>query len=119
MEFRVFGPSVSWVAAASAAGVAAPLPAEVAELAFFFGARWVSVRPSSRSFSGWVAVVCFPEWDEEAADFFSVEAAALLGDCCFCLRRASAGWVRVSVPVAVSAWESVAVGSLPVFFWCF
>ncbi|MGE5659719.1 MAG: hypothetical protein ACM37W_24260 [Actinomycetota bacterium] len=103
------GVSVSWVAEASPVSVSAPSPAEVAELAVELGGAFLLVRPSSRSFSRWVAVVFFGS--ESSASSFGgacvrrFELPLVLG------RPAGAWWV-VSVPVFVSSFRA-GRGSLP------
>lgn len=97
----------------SPASVAAPVPGVVAGLASAAGASFLCVRPSARSFSGWVACVLFGS-GSVAASFGS--------QCCsefgfpFCAVRSAGSWFSVSVPVSVS-WFLSPVGSLPCL-WC-
>lgn len=76
----------------------APAAAEVLRLAQSFpGLGVVSVRPSGRSFSGWVAVCSFR--DRTVASSFSRAATSqLLGEGCFCVVRPAGRRFRVSVP---------------------
>lgn len=91
-------PSIARCVRSSFAGCPAPAAAEVLRLAQSFpGLGVVSVRPSGRSFSGWVAVCSFR--DRAVASSFSRAAAAqLLGDGCFCVVRSTGRRFRVSVP---------------------
>lgn len=103
-------PSVSFSAVPSPVAVSAPSPSRVAFRAASFGASWLCVRPSARSFSGWVAVCLFSS--SEAAGRFARFSAARLG-LPFCAVRSSGFWFAVSVPCFVSAVPSVPAGSLP------
>lgn len=104
--------SVSHVAFSTPVGVSAPLPGDVAALAFDFGGFFFGLRPSARSFSRWVAVAWFPADEVFPARSFAAECGSLLGVECFCVVRRCGRWLCVSVPVSVSAWESVpAAGS--------
>lgn len=92
-------PSVPKSVRSSFLGCPAPTAREVLQLAKFFPSLGVvAVRPSSRSFSSWVAVCSFKS--SEAAKSFSDEAAAqLLSDQnCFCVVRQVGRRYRVSVP---------------------
>ncbi len=66
-------------------------------LAKSFGMGVVAVRPSGRSFSGWVAVASFRS-SEAAKSFSDAAAAQLLGEGCFCVVRRVGCRFRVSVP---------------------
>lgn len=91
-------PSVAKSIRCSFAGCPAPSAAEVLSLARSFqGLGVVAVRPSGRSFSGWVAVCSFR--DRNVASSFSEAAASqLLGENCFCAVRPAGRRYRVSVP---------------------
>lgn len=91
-------PSVARSVRPSFAGCPAPAAAEVLMLAQSFpGLGVVSMRPSGRSFSGWVAVCSFR--DRAVASCFSRAAASqLLGEGCFCVVRSAGRRFRVSVP---------------------
>jgi hypothetical protein len=65
----------------------------------FSGWRFGCVRPSSRSRSGWVAVLFFPSL--RLASRAALLAGSALGRSC--LVRCGAGWFRLSVPVAWTA----------------
>ena len=91
-------------------GVRVPSASAVLARSLSFGAAFGCLRPSARSFSGWVVVVSFRS--PLRARVFSRFAARRLG-CPFCLvRRAGAFWA-VSVPVGVARLPLAAVGSLP------
>ena len=82
-------------------GVSAPSVVSVRSLARSFPGFGVClVRPSSRSFSGFVAVCSFGS--RSGAVSFSSAASRLLGAGCFCLVRPVGSRFRVSVPVAPS-----------------
>jgi hypothetical protein len=98
-------------ALSSPVAVSAPAPGAVARRAASFGAAWVCVRPSSRSFSGWVAACLFS--CPVAARRFAVYAAGRLS-VPFCVCRPVGSWFAVSVPVSVASVPAVPVGSLPV-----
>lgn len=103
-------PSVSFTATASSSAVPAPGPAIVAESAATAGAEWFMVRPSTRSFSGWVGVCLFRA--AASAGQFARDAARSLG-LQFCLVRARGAWFAVSVPVFVAIVPASPAGSLP------
>jgi hypothetical protein len=84
-------------------GCPAPLAGEVVSLAWSLGVGVCSVRPSSRSFSGWVCVCSFRS--QSAALRFAAVAGVRFfgaGDTYFAVRRFGRRW-RVSVPVVVSS----------------
>ena len=93
---------------AAAQGFAVPV-AGLFPASEFSRAPFCACRPSVRSFSRWVCVVFFRS--RAAASSFAVPVAGLLSGSefsCgsgFCLVRSSGGWFRVSVPVAVEAFE--------------
>lgn len=103
-------PSVSFSAVPSPVAVSAPSPARVAFRAASFGASWLCVRPSARSFSGWVAVCLFAS--SGVAGRFARFAAARLG-LPFCAVRSAGSWFAVSVPCCVAAVPAAPSGSLP------
>lgn len=88
------------VVPASSPAAPAPLPAAVWLLARSFpGLGVVAVRPSSRSFSGWVCVCSFASRSVAAA-FARAAVASLLGGG-FCAVRCFGRRFRVSVPCLV------------------
>lgn len=79
-------------------GCPAPAAGEVWLLAQSFpGLGVVAVRPSGRSFSGWVAVCSFRSSDVAIA-FSKAAGSQLLGEGCFCAVRCVGRRYRVSVP---------------------
>ncbi|PAX59426.1 hypothetical protein [Brunnivagina elsteri] len=84
-------------------GCPAPVAAEVFSLAWSLGVGVCAVRPSARSFSGWVCVSSFSS-QSAALRFAAVAGVRFFGaaDTYFAVRRFGRRW-RVSVPVAVSA----------------
>lgn len=98
-------------ASVSPCSVSAPAPGAVARRAASFGAAWVCVRPSSRSFSGWVAACLFS--CPVAARRFAVYAAGRLS-VPFCAVRLAGAWFSVSVPVFASSVPASPAGCLPV-----
>lgn len=89
--------SVARFVRSSFPGCPAPDRVEVVKLARTFqGLGVVAVRPSERSFSGWVAVCSFRS--HTAAIAFSQAAAELSGDGCFYAVRSARSRFRVSVP---------------------
>lgn len=91
-------PSVARSVRSSFQGCPAPGAADVLQLAKSFpGLGVVAIRPSGRSFSGWVAVCSFRS-AEVAKAFSDAAAAQLLGDECFCVVRRVGRRYRVSVP---------------------
>lgn len=92
-------PSVARSIRPSFLGCPAPVAAEVVSLAkSFSGLGVVAIRPSGRSFSGWVAVCSFRSSDAAKA-FSDAAATQLLGDTnCFCVVRRVGRRYRVSVP---------------------
>lgn len=107
--------SVSFVAEASRSACDAALPGRVAKLASRAGASFLCIRPSSRSFSGWVCCVYFGS-GSEAAEFS--EVVAFRCGFPFCVVRPVGEWHAVSVPVAVSEVPSVP-GGLPCLYAAF
>ena len=97
----------------------APFVSEVVSLARAAGASWVSLRPSSRSFSRWVVVVSFSS--RAAAGGFASSVAGLLPGSAFsagvpsCVVRRCGSWWCASVPVSV-LFPFVPVSRCPVFF---
>lgn len=106
--------STCFIATATPGAVAAPLPGEVASAASAAGASYICIRPSSRSFSNWVAVVYFVS-SATASKF----ASALSQRCefPFCVVRSVGEWQAVSVPIEVSEFESGA--GLPCLYMSF
>jgi hypothetical protein len=99
-------------ASVSPSSVSAPAPGAVAHRAASFGAAWACVRPSSRSFSGWVVACLFS--CSFAARRFAVYAAGRLS-VPFCVVRPVGSWFAVSVPAFVSSLPTaVPAGCLPV-----
>jgi len=96
--FPVSHSSVTRSIQSSFLGCPAPSACEVVSLAKSFpGLGVVAIRPSGRSFSGWVAVASFR--DRLVAGAFSQAAASqLLGEGCFCVVRPVGRRFRVSVP---------------------
>ncbi|NJP11673.1 MAG: hypothetical protein HC866_21215 [Leptolyngbyaceae cyanobacterium RU_5_1] len=94
----------------SPSSVSAPAPAEVAAAAALAGAAWLVVRPSERSFSGWVGVALFAPGG--AAFAFAGSASAAWSLPSLAVRRRGR-WVCVSVPVFVSEFPEFPVESLP------
>ncbi len=93
-------PSVPRSVRASFIGCPAPSVAEVLSLAkSFSGLGVLAVRPSGRSFSGWVAVASFKD-RSSALNFSDTAADQLLGEGCFCAVRSvrEGRRYRVSVP---------------------
>ena len=97
----------------SPAAVVAPCPSRVALRAASFGASWLCVRPSGRSFSGWVAVALFASGS--SAHAFAQFAASRLG-LPFCAVRSCGDRWSVSVPCFVSRVPFAWSGCLP-FAW--
>lgn len=106
----------------SPVGCPAPVPGVVVGDALAAGASFSCVRPSARSFSGWVCAVLFGS--RAAASGFAAAAAARFGFP-FCAVRSCGAWFSVSVPCFVSSfsasgvsspclWSSLASGRLPV-----
>lgn len=93
----------------SPSSVSAPVPGSVASLAASAGASFLCVRPSARSFSGWVCVCLFGS--SASASAFAGSTASAFG-VPFCAVRSSGSWFAVSVPCFVS-WWCCPVGSLP------
>lgn len=96
----------------SSAFRSAPPVSWVVPCARAVGAPFVSLRPSSRSFSGWVLVAFFPSF--VAADSFAARAVSLVpgfpfvGSVPFCAVRRCGSWWCVSVPVSASLSRSSA-----------
>lgn len=94
----------------SFAGCPAPMAAEVLQLARSFpGLGVVVVRPSARSFSGWVCVCSFSS-EVVARRFAGAAAAQFFGPDSFCVVRQFGRRFRVSVPclspaVVVRVWR--------------
>ena len=98
-------PPVADTVAASPPGCHAPLPGEIARLAASTDASFLSIRPSTRSFSLWVCSVLFPSFTEASA--FS-ESASSAFDLPFCAIRLVGSEFTVSVPCFVSSWYAPA-----------
>lgn len=98
-------------AVSSPCSVSAPAPGAVARRAASFGAAWACVRPSARSFSGWVAACLFS--CPVAARRFAVYSAGRLS-VPFCAVRLAGAWFSVSVPVFVSSVPAAPACCLPV-----
>jgi hypothetical protein len=97
-------------ASVSSVSVAAPAPAVVCAFAAARGALWFGVRPSPRSFSGWVGVAVFAS--SSAAGGFARLASSRF--CVpFCVVRSLPHGFAVSVPVFVGVVPSVPAGCLP------
>ncbi|MFL9456000.1 MULTISPECIES: hypothetical protein [Nostocales] len=111
----VFGASVSFRAEASSPACEAAVLGRVAELASRAEASFLCVRPSSRSFSSWVAVVYFGS--ESVAAEFSAELSFRCGFP-FCIVRPAGEWFLVSVPVVVAEVPAVP-GGLPCLYLSF
>ncbi|MBR8828353.1 MAG: hypothetical protein DSM107014_10730 [Gomphosphaeria aponina SAG 52.96 = DSM 107014] len=94
-------------------GCPAPLPGEVVFFASPFGAAYVCVRPSCRSFSGWVCVVFFVCLAQGKTFARAAEYEFGLP---FCKIRSCGSWFLVSVPVSVRSFAYVAGRSLPCVF---
>lgn len=96
-------------------GCAAPSSREVAALAWSLGSGVCAVRPSRRSFSGWVCVCSFGS-ESAALRFAAVAGVRFFGaaDTYFAVRRFGRRW-RVSVPVVVSSVVAVRVVVRPRF----
>ncbi len=118
-----FGPlpaSVSWrpVPSPVALSGVVPVPGAVASAALVGGASFFGVRPSSRSFSGWVAVVWFR--CPVAARRFSrsvVSSSGVAAGVPFVFVRSCGSWWVVSVPVFVRSFSFVAGSSVPLSVW--
>lgn len=106
----MFSRSVASSVSPSPSGVSAPAPAWVAARAAGGGASWFLVRPSVRSFSGWVGVCLFSSGP--AAGSFAQWVCHVCGFP-FCVVRRAGSLFGVSVPVFVSVVPLVAAGSLP------
>ena len=119
MSFLVSLPAGACALASSPVPCPAPFPSWVVPCASVVGASFVSLRPSSRSFSGWVVVAFFSS--RCAAGSFARRASWLLpagsfscGASFVAVRRRGFWWCA-SVPVSV-AWGSVPASSCPVLF---
>lgn len=108
-------PSVVWCPVPSAASLSgvAPVPGVVASAASAAGASFFGVRPSSRSFSGWVGV-CWFRRRSVASAFASSFVVA--GEGVVLVRRCGSWWVA-SVPVSVRSFSFVAGSSVPLSVW--
>jgi hypothetical protein len=93
-------------------GCPAPVPGELAWLASLSDASFLLIRPSVRSFSGWVAVVFFSAKSSAFQFSLSTSKAFTLP---FCVVRASGIWWCVSVPVSIDSFLLVK-NSLPCLF---
>ncbi|MCP2728719.1 hypothetical protein [Limnofasciculus baicalensis] len=98
-------PPVADTVGASPPCCPAPIPGEIARLAAAAGASFLSIRPSTRSFSLWVCSVLFPSFAEASA--FS-ESASCAFDLPFCAIRLVGSGFTVSVPCFISSWYSPA-----------
>jgi len=107
--------SVVFSAALSPAGSPAPAPAAVVRRAASLGASWACVRPSGRSFSGWVVACLFGS--ESAASSFASFAAGRLS-VPFCAVRAAGAFWSVSVPCLVVSLPACPSGCLPLGWFC-
>lgn len=96
----------------SPVGVSAAVPGEIVPLAVDAGASFLCVRPSSRSFSGWVVVAFFNS--EQIALQFASNTSMLLG-LPFCAVRTNGYWFCVSVPVSIRSFSAIG-RSLPCLF---
>jgi hypothetical protein len=85
-------------------GCPAPVPGELAYLACSCDASFLLIRPSVRSFSGWVTVVFFGA--ESAALQFSLSTSEAF-TLPFCVVRAAGIWWCVSVPVSIGVFSLV------------
>lgn len=106
----MFSCSVTSSVSPSPSGVFAPAPAWAAARAAGAGASWFLVRPSVRSFSGWVGVCLFSS--APAAGSFARWVCRVCGFP-FCVVRRAGSLFGVSVPVFVSVVPLVSAGSLP------
>ena len=97
------------VVASSPVACPAPVPGLVAGFAASRGASFLCVRPSIRSFSGWVGCVLFAS--QSAAGEFAEAAASEFG-LPFCAVRSVGSWFSVSVPCLVSEF-CVPEGAVP------
>lgn len=119
MSFLVSLPSGACPVASSPVPCPAPFVSWLVPCARAAGASFVSLRPSSRSFSGWCVVAFFSS--RSAAGSFAARAAWLLPagsfSCgvSFVVVRRCGSWWCASVPVSV-AFGSVPASSCPVFF---
>ena len=95
--------SVCFRAVPSPQGIEAGLPGEVLERAVEFGASFFGVRPSTRSFSCWVAIAWFTSPSTAKQFSLSCQESFSLP---FCFVRSMGGWWLVSVPVLVYTFES-------------
>ncbi|WP_155960629.1 hypothetical protein [Fischerella sp. PCC 9605] len=91
-------------------GCPAPVAAEVVSVAQSFGVGVAAIRPSGRSFSGWVCVCSFGS-EAAALRFAAAVGVELFGaaDTYFAVRSVGRRW-RVSVPclspaVVVRVWR--------------
>ncbi|MGL5805432.1 MAG: hypothetical protein ACRC2R_25215 [Xenococcaceae cyanobacterium] len=96
-------------------GCPAPIPGELARLAYLSDASFLLLRPSLNSFSGWVAVAFFKT--KQTALRFSHLTAEVF-DLPFCAVRNSGVWWCVSVPVSIQAFSNFS-SSLPCLFLTF
>ncbi len=92
--------------------VTAAVPGEVVPLALASGASFLCIRPSARSFSGWVTATFFTS--ERVALRFATNASMSFA-LPFCAVRANGAWFCVSVPVSIRSF-SVIGRSLPCLF---
>ena len=107
-----FAPGVVWRPVPSAVGLPVAVPAVVASAAAAVGASFFGVRPSARSFSGWVGVCWFSS--RSVASSFAAAFVPLFSPWGFpvLLVRQCGPWWVVSVPVSVRSFSFVA-GSVP------
>jgi hypothetical protein len=108
-----FSPSVVWRPVPSAVGLPVSVPGSVASAASLAGASFFGVRPSSRSFSGWVGVCWFSS--RRGASAFAASFVAS-GEFVVLVRRCGPWWV-VSVPVSVRSFSFVVGSSVPFSVW--
>ena len=119
MSFLVSLPAGACASASSPVPCPAPFASWVVPCARVVGASFVSLRPSSRSFSGWVVVAFFSS--RAAAGSFAARASWLLPassfscGASFVVARRCGVWWCASVPVSV-AWGSVPSSCCPVLF---
>ncbi|MFB2772262.1 hypothetical protein ACE1AT_23685 [Pelatocladus sp. BLCC-F211] len=104
------GVCLVFVVRSSFVGCPAPLAAEVVSVAQSFGVGVAAVRPSGRSFSGWVCVCSFGSF-AAAREFARAVGVRFFGesDTYFAVRAVGRRW-RVSVPclspaVVVRVWR--------------
>ena len=119
MSFLVSLPAGACALASSPVPCPAPFVSWVVPCVSAVGGSFVSLRPSSRSFSGWVVVAFFSS--RASAGSFARRASWLLpagsfscGSSFVSVRRCGSWWCA-SVPVSVVS-GSVPASACPVFF---